>query len=264
MGPKRKTQVAKAQPTASDYDTDTNNYTDTGLPMTVIPPPPNRTSEELNMAVLRRWYPSIQSIIAIAPFAVVYDHVQETGQWEKTDTQGTLFICHMQEEENNFPTYRAIILNRKNPENWVWDIQTSEDIDFADSYVIVQRAEEGTIHGIWIYSDGDSQHDRKQIVYDAISECAARMDQLHEDAQRLMQLQEETAEQYQRNDATTSEQVIATETVTPVAVPQSQPVSQNQIPQEQGQRIDINALFARPPSNHPQNQQNTLLNLFKS
>ncbi|EME82245.1 uncharacterized protein MYCFIDRAFT_211576 [Pseudocercospora fijiensis CIRAD86] len=257
MPPKRKTQLAKAQPTASDYDTDTN-YTDTGLPMTVIPPPPNRTSEELNMAVLRRWYPSVRSIIAIAPFAVIYDHVQETGQWEKTDTQGTLFICHMQEEPNNFLTYRAIILNRKNPENWVWDIQTSKNIDFVDGYVIVRRAEEGTIHGIWIYNDGESHPNRRQIVYDAINECAARMDQLQEYVPQFMPIYQETDEQYQENDATTFEHVLATETVTPVAV------FQNQTPLEQGQRIDINALFARPPSSHPQTQQSALLNLFKS
>lgn len=101
MPPKGKSRASKAvpqaAPVASDYDTDTN-YTDTGA-FAVVPPPPVRSNEELNMLVLRRWYPSIQSIIAIAPFAVVYIHDDDTQKWEKTESQGTLFVCQFQEQD---------------------------------------------------------------------------------------------------------------------------------------------------------------------
>src|SRR6266487_2235817 len=62
-----------AQP--SDYESDLQNYylsdnqSGANMPSDAIPPP-TRTNEELNLAVLRRHNPAITSILSLAPYAV--------------------------------------------------------------------------------------------------------------------------------------------------------------------------------------------------
>jgi hypothetical protein len=173
--PRRKSRTNNApQPTttnASDYDTDTANYTDTGIATAAIRAPPLRSNEELNTLVLRRWLPDLQSILAIAPFAVLYIFSPESQAWEKCETQGTLFVCQLQ--SLHFPRYRIIILNRKNPDNWHYDLVTSEAIEVTDEYVIVQKSDdEGgqQIYGVWIFSDGESK--TREMIADTIMTCA--------------------------------------------------------------------------------------------
>src|SRR5947209_5070124 len=54
----------------SDYESDNPGY-QSDYPSK--PPPPNRTNEELNLSVLKRHNSQINSILSIAPYAVVYE-----------------------------------------------------------------------------------------------------------------------------------------------------------------------------------------------
>jgi hypothetical protein len=168
----RKAQL-QPQPAQSDYDTDTNAVTDTQAPMA---PPPARTNTELNLLVLRRYVPEIERIISVAPFAVVYMFSPESQQWEKSGVEGTLFVCQLSGSER--PRYNVVILNRKSLDNFITELVSEDDIEITDQYVILQvLGEDGTptIYGLWIFSDdGEGVHSTKDIVANAIQECAMR------------------------------------------------------------------------------------------
>lgn len=261
MPPKRKSKanaLSNTQPTASDYDTDTANFTDTNL--AALPAPPVRTNQELNMLVLRRWCPDLQSILAIAPFAVLYIFSPDTQAWEKCETQGSLFLCQLQSYDST-PRYRVIILNRKNPENWTFDVETSDSIEVTEEYVIVQKTDEDggeQIYGIWIFSDGESK--TRELIGATIMQCAEAAEQFAPAGN-----EEEIYEQngYHHQEQSYEEPIQRAHT----------PNQQAQIPfqQPQGQSIDIATLFAKPAQQYtPQaqqsvpSQQNALLDLFRT
>lgn len=161
------------QPAQSDYDTDTANMTESAPAMA---PPPARTNTELNLLVLRRYVPETDRIISIAPFAVVYVFSPDTQGWEKCGIEGTLFVCQL--SGSQYPRYNVVILNRKSLDNFVTELVSEDDIEITEQYVILQvQGEDGvpTIYGLWIFSDeGEGVHTTKDIVANAMQECAMR------------------------------------------------------------------------------------------
>ena len=174
---KKNTRAAQLQPqpqpTQSDYDTDTANVTDAPPPS--MAPPPARTNTELNLLVLRRYVPNIERIISIAPFAVVYLFSPETQQWEKSGVEGTLFVCQLSGDD--YPRYNVAILNRKSLDNFITELVSGEDIEITEQYVILQvMGDDGSpnIYGLWIFSEEGDEPNIKEVVANAIQECAVR------------------------------------------------------------------------------------------
>ena len=176
---KKNTRAAQLQPQAqpaqsaqSDYDTDTANMTD-AAPVSMAPPPA-RTNTELNLLVLRRYVPEVERIISIAPFAVVYLFSTETQQWEKSGTEGTLFVCQLSGAP--YPRYNVVILNRKSLDNFIAELASGDDVEITDQYVILQvMAENGVpnIYGLWIFDDENAPNMRETVA-NSIEECAIR------------------------------------------------------------------------------------------
>ena len=234
------------QPTQSDYDTDTANVTDAAP--TSMAPPPARTNTELNLLVLRRYVPSIQRIISIAPFAVVYLFSAETQQWEKSGVEGTLFVCQL--SGSPYPRYSVVILNRKSMDNFITELVSGEDIEITEQYVILQvLGEDGTpnIYGLWIFSDDESTPNTREVVANAIQECAVRVEHAKATANGSGQDGYEPPPPYNLDGA--MEDTIE-ENPTPVAT------------QVEGQQIDLLSLFAKPSTaacqEPPQQSQMTL------
>lgn len=175
---KRSTRAAQLQPqpAISDYETDTATFTDTAAAH--IAPPPTRTNTELNLLVLRRYCPDVERIVQIAPFAVVYSFSPETQGWEKTGTEGTLFVCQL--AGASYPRYSVIILNRKSLDNFIVELVSAEHVEITDSYVILQTLGadgQELIYGLWIYSEEDVAPSTQEVVAMAIEECAMRCEQ---------------------------------------------------------------------------------------
>jgi hypothetical protein len=165
--------VPQAQPTQSDYDTDTANVTD-ALPPSMAPPPA-RTNTELNLLVLKRYVPNMERIISIAPFAVVYLFSPETQQWEKSGVEGTLFVCQL--SGGDYPRYNVVILNRKSMDNFITELVSGEYIEITEQYVILQvMGDDGSpnIYGLWIFSEEGDEPSIREVVANAIQECAVR------------------------------------------------------------------------------------------
>ncbi|KAK5115900.1 hypothetical protein LTR62_000356 [Meristemomyces frigidus] len=172
------TRAASLQPQAvvqSDYD-DTDAPTDAPPPN--LPPPPQRSNVELNLAVLRRHAPEIEQILAIAPFAVLYTFSTDTQTWEKCGIEGTLFVCHLQGGR-----YNTVILNRKSLDNFIMELKSGDDVEITPEFVILQtKAEDGMdmINGIWIFEDGEGKPSVKEVVATTIQACALQAQMVRE------------------------------------------------------------------------------------
>ncbi|KAK3715461.1 hypothetical protein LTR37_007189 [Vermiconidia calcicola] len=227
---KKNTRAAQLQPqpAQSDYDTDTANVTDSAAP--AMAPPPARTNTELNLLVLRRYVPDIERIISIAPFAVVYLFSPETQQWEKSGVEGTLFVCQLGGSQHW--RYNVVILNRKSMDNFITELVSGEDIEITEQYVILQvLGEDGTpnIYGLWIFSDEEDKPSTREVVANAIQECAVRAE-----SGRATEDEEEQSDEDDYSGPAPYNLDGVDERATPV---QTQP---------SGQHIDLSALFSKP------------------
>ena len=173
--------------------------------------PPLRSNEELNLSVLRRHNPSIASILSLANYAVVYIFSPATRQWEKTGTEGTLFVCQRTQGDLGEERYSVFVLNRRGLTNFELPLTDGEDVELTEEYVILKtndgteaeigqngiadpvnlpQAAGGTgsngastgnvrIYGIWIYSEPapNSTAEMRTINANLILECAAHAGQ---------------------------------------------------------------------------------------
>ncbi|QSZ35206.1 hypothetical protein DSL72_008073 [Monilinia vaccinii-corymbosi] len=138
---------------ASDYDTE---------PPTLGPAPSTRDREELNLAVLRRYHPSIQTVKSIAGSATMYMFSLESKTWEKLPIEGTLFVCElMPSPTTGAEDYCIVVLNRKGLNNVIYDLSEMNNLEINGEYLYwtVEKAETvgGTpvakAFGIFIHED---------------------------------------------------------------------------------------------------------------
>ncbi|KAI2603655.1 PH domain-like protein [Hypoxylon sp. NC1633] len=197
----------------SDYESDTARY------MASHPPPPAaalaaRTNTELNLRVLRRYRPTITSVLAIAANAVVYVFTPP-DKWEKSHLEGTLFICAQQQEqqqqhdesrddddEDNESEDRTpetdnvclFVLNRKGLQNLILDLNTVLDFELSDGLLIFKFPEDETtlplipmensesvrpgVLGMWFYAEDDEDRRvNEALIYELWSKARAARQQ---------------------------------------------------------------------------------------
>ncbi|OJD18763.1 hypothetical protein AJ78_01234 [Emergomyces pasteurianus Ep9510] len=210
-----------AQP--SDYESDIqNNYTsDTqtaanGSSSMATDPsqlkPPTRTNEELNLAVLQRHNPTIQSILSLAPYAVVYTFSATTQLWEKSGIEGTMFVCQLTQGELGEERYSVLVLNRRGMQNFEAKLADGDDVEITEEYVILKvvstGAEPGSttiksadgrqsvIYGLWIFSEPapSSTAETRALNAQVIKECA-----VHGGESRKFALERAAAERSQND-----------------------------------------------------------------
>lgn len=162
-------------------------------------PPPTRTNEELNLSVLRRYNPSIRTLLSLAPYAVVYDFNAETRQWEKSGVEGTLFVCQLEPGPRwGEERYNVFVLNRRGLNNFDLRLTSGDNVELTEEFVILktdddnddsgqeQPARNGSttttttttprIHGLWIYSEPppNSTAETRRINARVIHESAVK------------------------------------------------------------------------------------------
>lgn len=150
---------------ASDYESDAAHY----LEARDLPPPPHlphRTNTELNLSVLRRYLPSIRSIVSIAANAVVYIISPTTQTWEKSGVEGTLFVCEQEPvtvSGHLMPRACVFVLNRRGLDNLVVELCMATECEVTDELITFNV--EGTDHTAVTDSDVDpgSEENRRVI-----------------------------------------------------------------------------------------------------
>jgi hypothetical protein len=176
------------------------NYTDYETDYADIPPAAMRSNEELNISVLHRHYPSITTILSIAPYAVLYTFSPSNQQWEKSGIEGTLFVCAQEPDTLGAEHFSVVILNRRGLENFEAELLSKDDIEITDEYVILKREDnEGPIvYGLWIFAEPppSSTADCRIANAAVIQECASRA----ESSRALAQEQQTLREQQQKKE----------------------------------------------------------------
>jgi hypothetical protein len=140
------------------------------------PPPapnsqPERENTELSLRVLRRYQPTIRSILAIAANAVTYSYSEATQEWEKRDVDGTMFVCEQDPvvtpTGHELPRYCVFVLNRRSLDNLVIELLRVTECEFTQDLITLrlendnatngaQGEKEGVpknILGLWIHND---------------------------------------------------------------------------------------------------------------
>jgi hypothetical protein len=159
---------------ASDYESDAAHY----LEARDLPPPPHvphRTNTELNLSVLRRYLPSIRSIVSIAANAVVYNISSTSQNWEKSGVEGTLFVCEQEPvtvSGHLMPRACVFVLNRRGLDNLIvelcrasecevtdelitFNVESADDTAVVDGDVGPGNEENTRVIGLWIHADQD-------------------------------------------------------------------------------------------------------------
>jgi hypothetical protein len=116
---------------------------------------PTRSNEDLNLAVLRRHWPTILSILHIAAYCVVYQFNPVTLSWEKADIDGTLFIVNHVTDPDGAERFSANILNRRRLENFAYELRDPEDVQLDPKFIILNEGEgdDQRVHGLWVFSE---------------------------------------------------------------------------------------------------------------
>jgi hypothetical protein len=162
---------------ASDYESDAAQYLENReTPMAPPNPQPARDNTALSLRVLRRYQPSVRSILAIAANAVAYNFLESTQGWEKHGAEGTMFIC--EQEPIVAPTGQVLprvcvfVFNRRSMDNLAIDLLRVTDCEVVGELIVFRleddaaaagadnnQGEQGAaaagkkILGLWIHAD---------------------------------------------------------------------------------------------------------------
>ncbi|KAE8148584.1 hypothetical protein BDV25DRAFT_157988 [Aspergillus avenaceus] len=194
-------QYRHNNPQPSDYESDYQYYfSDTPQiqeqQAAHMPPPPIRSNEELNIAVLRRHNPTITSILSLAPYAVIYIFSPTTRQWEKSGVEGSLFVCQLSQGALGEERYSVFVLNRRGLNNFDIPLTDGDNVEITEEYVILKVDNDAgldgspvngktannsdlRIYGLWIYSEPppNSTAETRTINAQVIRECAVHAGQ---------------------------------------------------------------------------------------
>ncbi|CAJ2510363.1 Uu.00g050660.m01.CDS01 [Anthostomella pinea] len=133
-----------AQAATSDYESETAHYmasNPTAVPA-LATALASRTNTDLNLRVLKRYLPSITSILSIAANAVVYS-LDENATWIKSNMEGTMFICSQGGEDGVVGENGCLfMLNRKGLQNFVVDLNKVKEFELNDPYFMFKFKEE--------------------------------------------------------------------------------------------------------------------------
>ncbi|TQV91554.1 Dcp1-like decapping family protein [Cordyceps javanica] len=166
-----KRQSSNLIPAVSDYESDAALAAGGAPRQAYAPPPPQRTNTDINLSVLRRYVPSIFSILSIAANAVVYTFDGAAESWVKSGVEGTLFVCTqapLPGDPASTPRACVFVLNRRGLGNVIVDLARISHIEIAGELVILrvvdgaaaargeedgEGGEEERVLGIWMHND---------------------------------------------------------------------------------------------------------------
>ncbi|TGJ87197.1 hypothetical protein E0Z10_g1601 [Xylaria hypoxylon] len=177
-------------PPTSDYESDTAQYMAPSHPSVQPAALAGRTNTDLNLDVLRRYLPSITSVLSIAANAVVYTF-QPPSEWKRTNMEGTMFICSQRKGPGEGgETGCLFILNRKGLQNFVLDLDTVGDFELAGDLLIFKldysahelhletgEAVTPLVLGLWTYAEDKSDRETNAaLITDMWSQALSTRD----------------------------------------------------------------------------------------
>lgn len=106
-------------------------------------------SVELRMSVtsIKRVDPYVKDILASATHVALYNFNTSTNEWEKTETEGALFIY----SRNGEPFHSIMIMNRLNTDNLIEPIVKDFDYQMQIPFLLYRNSK-SRIFGIWFFN----------------------------------------------------------------------------------------------------------------
>lgn len=163
----------------SDFESD--NPAQEAMPVTELRRYDN--TNDLNHSVLRRYVPSLNAILSIASFCVLYAFNPVNQAWEKLGVDGSLFVNSLTPDADGVARFNIVVLNRRgtDPNAFTIEIKTANDVELTDEYIILQdQAEDGSlkIYGLWIFTEPhpSSTAMAREINGQMIKQCAMMAD----------------------------------------------------------------------------------------
>ncbi|KAI0140260.1 hypothetical protein BJ166DRAFT_630458 [Pestalotiopsis sp. NC0098] len=157
--------AVSANQITSDYESDTASYmaAHAALPNPALA---QRSNEEINMTVLRRYMPSITHVYSIASNAVVYtyDPTSDATGFEKANIEGPLFTCQL---GGNDAQNSIFILNRKSTDNLKLDLATATNIEQQGDMLYIQSTGsngEPNVWGLYIHDSADNRRETHTVA----------------------------------------------------------------------------------------------------
>lgn len=158
----------------SDYESDAQYLSD------IPPPPAERTDEELNLSVLRRYNKDVLRVEYVAPYVVVYTFTPESLNWEKSGMEGSTFLCALQPSFEYAYRCAVTVLNRRGLENLNLELFSRDNVEISDEYIIlkVEANSETQIYGLWVFREpppSSTAHHPEEFAR-KIQECVQKVE----------------------------------------------------------------------------------------
>lgn len=145
-----------------------------------------RSNNEINMTVLKRYVPAVTRIHSIASQAVLYtlDSSTEAAGFEKANMEGPLFTCQLNGNELDNCVF---ILNRKTTDNFKLDMSRVTNFELQGEMLYIQSTGSGGEPQIWGLYIHDSTDNRREThtntimnLWQATQEARAMQAKPHE------------------------------------------------------------------------------------
>lgn len=147
----------------------------------------DRSIADLNLSVLRRYKPSIKTILSVAPYATVYGLNKDMKEWDKSGIEGTMFVCELSPGKLGQERYAIFILNRLGMQNFVFHLTNPHCVEITPEFLILGPLD-GDYFSIWIYSEPNkSTAETRERNVKLIKECARDSEASRQRAERSLQ-----------------------------------------------------------------------------
>ncbi|XP_053325568.1 mRNA-decapping enzyme 1A [Spea bombifrons] len=118
-----------------------------------------KAGQEMSLAALRLTDPYIRSIVDLTSQVALYSYCPGTGQWEKTDVEGTLFVY----TRSASPYHGFTIMNRLNMNNLVEPVNKDLEFQLHEPFLLYRNSSL-SIYSIWFYDRSDCQRISKLMA----------------------------------------------------------------------------------------------------
>ena len=161
----------------SDYESDAHYLSD------IPAPPAERTDEELNLSVLRRYNKDVLILEYVAPYVVVYTFSAESLSWEKSGMEGSTFLCALQPNSEYAYRCAVIVLNRRSPDNLNLELLSRDSVEISEEYIILktENSSDTQIYGLWVFREPppSSTARHPEEFANKIQECVQKVESSH-------------------------------------------------------------------------------------
>ncbi|KAM8930766.1 mRNA-decapping enzyme 1A [Pelodytes ibericus] len=118
-----------------------------------------KSGHDMGLAALRLTDPYISSIVDVTGQVALYSFSPASGDWEKTDIEGTLFVY----TRSAAPYHGFTIMNRLSMQNLVEPFNKSLEFQLHEPFLLYKNAS-SSIYSIWFYDKNDCQRIAKLMT----------------------------------------------------------------------------------------------------